>query len=308
MILASLLLFETTRNGEVIVEIFVAIDKRGTCLVAGARRDHRGSRFKPTPPKSRPELRRVTRGMNGVAKRKRQEIEGSEAEITESDDIRCLGSHDKPATPLGELTTLVAALKEVIEQQNRTIENIRNGLAEVKDQNGQLQNEVKSMRAQLETYSVSPPTTKSWASVAAARAENPGGLEVVLSLKGALGLKAYMPHRETHIHMAERRFGILGCRNALRRITIGGELQTIPGRREKALHGSENTRLRPLESRLQSFSLLKFVMSAFPRCSAYFRMLSLKPPRSCLFEIVNSTSRPPIPHTPVIVADPWAEY
>jgi hypothetical protein len=60
-------------------------------------------------------------GMNGVAKRKRQEIEGSEAEITESDDIRCLGSHDKPATPLGELTTLVAALKEVIEQQNRTI-------------------------------------------------------------------------------------------------------------------------------------------------------------------------------------------
>jgi hypothetical protein len=52
------------------------------------------------------------------------------------------------------------------------------------------------MRAQLETYSVSPPTTRSWASVAAARAENPGGLEVVLSLKGALGLKAYMPHRE----------------------------------------------------------------------------------------------------------------
>jgi hypothetical protein len=45
---------------------------------------------------------------------------------------------------------------------------------------------------------------------------------------------------KTHIHMAERRFGILGCRNALRRITTGGEFQTIPGRREKALHGMRN--------------------------------------------------------------------
>jgi hypothetical protein len=45
---------------------------------------------------------------------------------------------------------------------------------------------------------------------------------------------------KTHIHMAERRFGILGCRNALRRITTGGEFQTIPGRREKALYGMRN--------------------------------------------------------------------
>jgi hypothetical protein len=45
---------------------------------------------------------------------------------------------------------------------------------------------------------------------------------------------------KTHIHMAKRRFGILGCRNALRRITTGGEFQTIPGRREKALHGMRN--------------------------------------------------------------------
>jgi hypothetical protein len=41
-------------------------------------------------------------------------------------------------------------------------------------------------------------------------------------------------------HMAERRFGILGCRNALRRITTGGEFQTIPGRREKTLYGMRN--------------------------------------------------------------------
>jgi hypothetical protein len=159
---------------------------------------------KPTPPKSRPELRRVTGGMNGVAKRKRQEIEGSEAEITESDDIRCLGSHDKPATPLGELTTLVAALKEVIEQQNRTIENIRNGLAEVKDQNGQLQNEVKSMRAQLETYSVSPPTTRSWASVAAGSSRKSwrsgGGIKSEGGIRSE-GLHA--PSRDTYTYGRE---------------------------------------------------------------------------------------------------------
>ena len=66
-----------------------------------------------------------------------------------------------------QLTALVTALKEIIEKQNTTIENIRNDLAEVKEQNGQLQNEVKSMRTRLEEYSVSPPTTRSWASVAA---------------------------------------------------------------------------------------------------------------------------------------------
>ena len=122
---------------------------------------------KRTPPNSKPELRRVTRGMNGVSKRKRPEIEDTETETSGSDDLECLGSHDKSTTSLSELTALVTVLKETIEKQNTTIENIRNDLAEVKEQNGQLQNEVKSMRTRLEEYSVSPPTTRSWASVAA---------------------------------------------------------------------------------------------------------------------------------------------
>jgi len=99
--------------------------------------------------------------MNGVPKRKRQKMDNSETENTDSDDIECLGSHNKPADPLSELTALIVALKETIKQQNNTIKNVQVDLAEVRDQNGQLRNEVQSIRAQLGTYSVSLPTTRS---------------------------------------------------------------------------------------------------------------------------------------------------
>jgi hypothetical protein len=93
------------------------------------------------------EARRVTRGMNGVFKRKRPETEDSDTEIMDSDNVECLGNNNKSATPLGEIATLIAALKEVIEQQSSTIKNIQNDLAEVKEQNGQLQSEIRSVRA-----------------------------------------------------------------------------------------------------------------------------------------------------------------
>ena len=122
---------------------------------------------KPTPPNSNPDTRRVTRGMNGVSKRKRQEIEISDTESTESALGECPGSSGATANPLGELTALVAGLKEIILQQGHTIARIQTDLAEVKSQNGELKDELKSVQAKLEAYSVSPPTTRSWASVAA---------------------------------------------------------------------------------------------------------------------------------------------
>ena len=69
---------------------------------------------KLTPPNSNPDTRRVTRGMNGVSKRKRQEIEISDTESTESALGECPGSSGATANPLGELTALVAGLKEII--------------------------------------------------------------------------------------------------------------------------------------------------------------------------------------------------
>jgi len=71
-------------------------------------------------------------------------------------------SRDQPTT-----TDLIAALKDIILQQGHTIEKIQTDLAEVKNQNGELREELKSVQTKLDAHSVSPPTTRSWASVAA---------------------------------------------------------------------------------------------------------------------------------------------
>ena len=52
--------------------------------------------------------------MNGVFKRKRPEIEGSDMEAAEPDNLEYLGKSKKSTNPLSEVTMLVAALKEVI--------------------------------------------------------------------------------------------------------------------------------------------------------------------------------------------------
>ena len=64
-----------------------------------------------------------------------RKIRGSDTEITKSDNLKCLGGNNKLITLLGEVTTLIAALKEVIKQQNSIIKNIQNNIAEVKGQN-----------------------------------------------------------------------------------------------------------------------------------------------------------------------------
>lgn len=104
---------------------------------------------KPTPPNKAGESRVVTRGMNGVCKRKRPEIEISDREVSESESIECLEINNKPATSLDEFALLVAALKDVIEQQNSIIKNIKNDFAEVKKQNEQQNNTIENIQRDL---------------------------------------------------------------------------------------------------------------------------------------------------------------
>jgi hypothetical protein len=105
--------------------------------------------------------------MNGVSKRKRQEIEISDSESTELDHVERLETREESTITSSELTGLFTSLKDIILQQGCIIEKIQIDLAEVKSQNGELKHELKSVQAKLEAYSVSPPTTRSWASVAA---------------------------------------------------------------------------------------------------------------------------------------------
>jgi hypothetical protein len=126
-------------------------------------------------------LRRVTRGMSGVSKRKRQEIEISDTESAEVDLVEYHRSRDQPTTTTGEVTDLIATLKDLILQQSQTIEKIQTDLAEVKNQNGELREELKSVQAKLDVYSVSPPTTRSWASVAAGSTSLPSPTDSTFS-------------------------------------------------------------------------------------------------------------------------------
>ena len=102
--------------------------------------------------------------MSGVSKRKRQEIEISDTESMELDHVERPRSHDQATTTPSELTELIAGLMDIILQQGHTIEKIQTDLAEVKNQNGELREELKSVQAKLDAYSESPPTTRSWTS------------------------------------------------------------------------------------------------------------------------------------------------
>ena len=82
---------------------------------------------------------------------------------------------------LGELVELIASLKETITQQNSIIakqndiiESIRSDRTAfnaeqqyLKDQIAELQEDIGSLRTQLDTLSISPPSTQTWATVAA---------------------------------------------------------------------------------------------------------------------------------------------
>jgi hypothetical protein len=69
---------------------------------------------------------------------------------------------------------LIRGLKETIAKQSNIIESVKTELAAVKEeqgylksQNAELQETIGSLRAQLDTLSISPPSTQTWASVAA---------------------------------------------------------------------------------------------------------------------------------------------
>jgi hypothetical protein len=92
-----------------------------------------------TPSNPERELRSATRGENSVSKRKRLEIDSSEADSTASNDDEYLDHRDETATPLSELTTLITALKEIIEKQTKIIENVQAKQLSLKGQNAELQ-------------------------------------------------------------------------------------------------------------------------------------------------------------------------
>ncbi|KAI9779001.1 MAG: porphobilinogen deaminase [Geoglossum umbratile] len=82
---------------------------------------------------------------------------------------------------LEEVASLITNLKETITQQtsiianqNSVVDSFRADLAEIKaeqqslkNQNAKLQEEIRSLRTQLDTFSASPPLTQSWVSVTA---------------------------------------------------------------------------------------------------------------------------------------------
>ena len=96
------------------------------------------------------------------------------------------------AGSFGEFSRLIESLKETIAQQSSIIESIRTDLTSIKveqqylkSQNAELQETIGSLRAQLDTLSVSPPSTQTWASVAAS--SSPAGSGTTLSRTTSAG-------------------------------------------------------------------------------------------------------------------------
>jgi hypothetical protein len=77
---------------------------------------------------------------------------------------------DYEGTSLEEVASLITNLKKTITQQMNVIKAEQQSL---KIQNAELQEEIRSLRTQLDTFSVSPPSTQTWASIAVS--EHPAG-------------------------------------------------------------------------------------------------------------------------------------
>jgi hypothetical protein len=124
---------------------------------------------RPQRSPSPPAFRRVTRAY----KRKRNSLTAiTENNRTPSFDFS--GSSEERGTNYDEVAWLIADLKKTIIDQNHTIEKVTAELTEIKSeqaslaaQNIDLQNEIRSLRNQLSTYSENPPSSRSWASVVA---------------------------------------------------------------------------------------------------------------------------------------------
>jgi hypothetical protein len=126
----------------------------------------------PSPPA---ELRRITRG---YLKRQRNSLNSFTA-TKRTPIFEFTGRNDENDTSLDDVLGLIADLKKIIIEQGNTIENAKADLAEIKSQqenlkiqNNELQDEIRSLRTQLSAYSGSipsgsVPSPRSWASVAA---------------------------------------------------------------------------------------------------------------------------------------------
>src|ERR1700743_2747135 len=69
-------------------------------------------------------------------------------------------------TKLEEIVELIAELRKTIVEQSKDLTAIKVEQQILKDQNTELQEAVESLRTQLDTVSMSPPSTQTWASVA----------------------------------------------------------------------------------------------------------------------------------------------
>jgi hypothetical protein len=128
--------------------------------------------FSASPRSSTPELRRITRGY----KRQRNDPTAFTA-TNRTPDIQFIGEREN-STKLDEVVGLIADLKKIIIEQNNTIGNLKADLGQIraeqanlKNQNAELQDEIRCLRTQLNANSTpasSPGTSpRSWASVAA---------------------------------------------------------------------------------------------------------------------------------------------
>jgi hypothetical protein len=135
----------------------------------------------PTTARQRPPSNRATK-----ASAKRIEQQETE-ELLNAETITVASDHHEDSTQDGStarveaVIQLIVELKETITQQSNiikdqsnTIKDVRTELQEIKTeqrtlkvQNAELQEEIRSVRAQLDTFSASPPSTRSWASVVA---------------------------------------------------------------------------------------------------------------------------------------------
>jgi hypothetical protein len=131
----------------------------------------------------------VTRGS------KRRRNGGKKGAATDSTASFVFAGHDHEGdSNLNELARLIATLKDTITQQSSIIETVRADLTAVKseqqdlkNQNAQLQEEIRSLQTQLSAYSASIPTPRSWASVAASPSGSGSGSIVIFSSDPSAG-------------------------------------------------------------------------------------------------------------------------
>lgn len=100
----------------------------------------------------------------------------TEATQPRDDSATASSQHEHGNISLNEIAHLIISLKDTITKQNTTIENIKADLIEIKaeqqnlkTQNSELQEVVRALQSQLSIISTSPPSTRTWASIAASR-------------------------------------------------------------------------------------------------------------------------------------------